>query len=230
MHQELNDLREQRDIIIPIDWNDILNYPDAKFTPRSIREFIAAVVNKMNKHFAIFVTGNNNGKLQVTHQQRLNDALIVDIMSIERAKTLFTRRLHAKWTEQGKSKKIFKSVIDIFVHYSSHRKEIYEPPIQALAYQSPVKKWLATQLLTCPSLCPIIFGALNARKIIYDTFLEEVNIKQNWSIKRICNQFYNSMPSTKPDHGKRIRRGKISMMWIPSRSYCEELLKNWQIK
>jgi len=228
MNQELN----ENNLIIPINWNDILNYPNAKFTPRSVREFIAAVVNKMNKHFAIFVTGNNNGKLQVTHQQRLNDALIVDIMTIERAKTLFTRRFHAKWIEQGKSKKIFKSVIDIFVHYSTHRKEIYEPPLQQaqLVRQSPVKKWLATQLLACPSLCPIIFGALNPRKIIYDTFLQEVNIKQNWSPKRISNEIYNSMPSTKPDHGKRIRRGKISMMWIPSRSYCEELLRNWQIK
>jgi hypothetical protein len=226
MHQELNENNQ----IIPINWNEILNYPDAIFTPRSVREFISAVVNKMNGHFAIFVTGNNNGKLQVTHRQRFNDVLIVDIMTIERAKTLFTRRLHARWIEQGKSKKIFKSVIDIFVHYSSYRKEIYEPPIQqALAYQSPVKKWLATQLLACPSLCPIIFGALNPRKIIYDTFLQEVNIKQNWSTKRICNEIYFSMPSTKPDHGKRIRRGKISMMWIPSRSYCEELLKNWQI-
>lgn len=223
MNQELN----ENNLIIPIDWNDILNYPVAKFTPRTIREFIAAVVHKMNKHFAIFVTGNNNGKLQVTHQQRLNDALIVDIMSIDKAKTLFTRRLHAKWIEQGKSKKIFKSVIDIFVHYSSNRKEIYEPPIQqTLAYQSPVKKWLAKQLLMCPSLCPITFGALNPRKIIYDTFLQEVNINQNWSTKRISNEIYNSMPPTKPDHGKRIRRGKISMMWIPSRSYCEELLRN----
>ena len=226
MNQEINNL------IVPIDWNEILNYPDAKFTPRSIREFIAAVVHRMNGHFAIFVAGNNNGKLQVTHRQRLNDALIVDIMTIQRAKTLFTRRFHAKWIEQGTSKRIFKSVIDIFVHYSSHRKEIYEPPIQQaqLVRQSPVKKWLTTQLLACPSLCPITFGALNPRKIIYDTFLQEVNIKEHWSKKRISNEIYISMPSTKPDHGKRIRRGKISMMWIPSRSYCEELLRNWQIK
>jgi hypothetical protein len=55
-----------------------------------------------------------------------------------------------------------------------------------------------------------------------------VNSSDDWTPKKISQEFYKMMPLTKPEKGMRCRKRGISCLFIPSVDYCAKLLQNWQ--
>ena len=227
-HQEsLNNdnLRRQREII-PIDFDKILAKNQQVFPSLpSMLKYCTNVMTGLNKHLSIIMSGNDIGKLRIVQMRRDNEPAI-DVISISKAKHLFTRCINIKWNNNGEIKKMKKNIIEFWLNSSKYRKEEY-PHVQTEYRRSPLVKWLATHLHDPYKLSPVIFGQLNNRKTIYSSFEMFVNEVDGWNPKRISSEFYRMLPPSKPRKYHRVRQKGKSMIYIPDRTYCEKLLKQW---
>jgi len=224
-HQDsLNNRNLQEQMrIIPIDWDKILAH-----TSNIVRQQGSDVVNRMNSHIAVWVHGPNIGKIRIERKMRFENTSIFDTISVEKAKQLFTRKIHLRWKEAGEQKLLSDNVINFWLKSPKLRKEIYHTPVQTAYRRSPLVKWLDTHLNDPLALSPIRFNSFNPRKLIYETFLAHVNSSDDWTPKKISQEFYKMMPLTKPEKGMRCRKRGISCIFIPSVDYCAKLLQNWQ--
>ena len=62
----------------PIDWPEILKQPE-KFTPKTVRAYLVSVVDKMNKHMALWMDGPSLGRIRVTRRSRMAQRLLRSI-------------------------------------------------------------------------------------------------------------------------------------------------------
>lgn len=213
-----------RDVCQPIDWEAILERPEKPFTPKTVRQYLQNVVERMNKHFAIYMHGKNLCKIRVT-RSATNSNLPVEVnVSSWQARQLFPKKIFCQWFEHGKQKSLFKNVIDLFL-LATNRKEIYafgNEPIE----QSSLVVWLKKQLSLPEECCQIKFGGLNSRKMLYDSFLEDKRHPEDWSPKAISLEFYKLLPACRPATGQRVRRKGIAMMYVPCREYCQKVLES----
>ena len=130
----------------PIDWAEILKQPE-KLTPKTVRAHLINVVDKMNKHMALWMDGLNMGKIRVTRRPRHGTTPVEVNLSTWRCRQLFPHMIQCKWVENGIQKTLFRNVINIFLQ-SRNRKEIYRDiprQISPLCH-SPVIEWLKLQL------------------------------------------------------------------------------------
>ena len=159
---------------------------------------------------------------------RFEERNICDTISVEKAKQLFPRKLHLRWIEAGEQQKMISNIISVWLNSSQKRNEIYHIPIQTPIRRSPLVRWLAEHLNDPLALSPIRFGGLNSRKLIYESFLSCVNATSDWNSKSISQEFYKMLPLSKPMKNHRLRRRGVDVIFIPSKSYCEKLLQQWQ--
>ena len=107
-HQEsLNNdnLRRQREII-PIDFDKILAGNHHVFPSHpSVFKFWTTVMTGLNGHLSIFMAGADVGKLRLVQMRRDNEP-VVDVISISKAKNMFTRCINIKWKSNGKIKSV----------------------------------------------------------------------------------------------------------------------------
>ena len=213
----------------PIPFDDILYHPSKRFTSKSVRKYLWQVIEKMNQYFAILMDGPSMCKLRVTRQGTKTAEVAVN-MSVWRAKQLFPRMVHCKWIENDKPKVLFRNVIDLFLQ-SRNRREMYHEP-QAFAgaplQESYVIEWLKTQLSLPEECCPIKWGGLNTRQLLYDSFLENMPHPEQWSARRISQEFYKTLPSSRPT--KRVRRSGVAVMYLPTRDRCSLIVDRWDQK
>ena len=64
--------------------------------------------------------------------------------------------------------------------------------------------------------------------MIYETFRNEINAIEEWSAKRISECFYHFLPQSKPRKGHRCRIRGVASIYIPNKTYCEQILVNLQ--
>jgi hypothetical protein len=223
--QNLNNENLQQQMkIIPIDWDEIL-----KHTSNIVRDQAADVVNRMNGHVALWMNGPNIGKLRIERHLRFeNRRSVFDTITVAVAKQLFNRKIQLRWKEAGEQKKLSDNVISFWLKSPQLRKEIYHTPVRTPYRRSPLVKWLETSLNDPLGFSIVRFNSFNPRKIIYESFLPHVNSSEDWTPKKISQEFYKMMPLTKPEKGLRCRKRGISCIFIPSVDYCSKLLKNWQ--
>ena len=215
-------LQEQMKII-SIDWDEIL-----KQTSKIVRQQAIDVVNRMNAHFSLIMNGSQIGKLRIERKMRFENRSIFDTISVEKAKQMFTRKINFSWKENGVQKKLSDNIINFWLKSPQIRKEIYHTPVQTPYRRSPLVKWLEINLNDPLGFSLIRFNSYNPRKIIYETFLSHVNSSDDWTPKKISQEFYKMLPLSKPTKGHRLRKRGISCIFIPSVDYCSKLLKNWQ--
>jgi hypothetical protein len=87
--------------------------------------------------------------------------------------------------------------------------------------------WLKLQLALPEEVCEIKFGGLNARKVLYESFLETINYPEDWTCKKISQEFYRTLPACRPATGVRVRQKGVACMYMPSRESCKTILENW---
>ena len=208
----------------PINWQDILKQPEALFTPHSIRQYLVDVIEKLNSHWGVWMDGPLMGKMHVTRHATTGATPVEVNISTWRARQLWPQMIQCKWTENGEKKTLFRNVVDLFLK-SRNRKELYQRQTQALC-TSPVIQWLRTQLSLPTECCAIKWGGLNARSLLYDSFLETVAHPEDFSPKSISQEFYRALPSCRPVTGVRIRRKGIAMMYMPGRPLCCDILND----
>ena len=222
--QSLNNQNLQEQMrIIPIDWEKILAQ-----TSKIVRQQAIEVVNRMNAHFSLFMNGPQIGKIRIERKMRFEKRSVFDIITVEKAKQLFTRKIHFRWKEAGEEKKLTDNVINFWIKSPQLRKEIYHTPVQTPIRRSPLVKWLETNLNDPLGFSPVHFNSYNPRKIIYETFMLHVQSCDDWTPKKISQEFYKMIPLCKPAKGHRLRKRGISCIFIPSKEYCAKLLQNWQ--
>ena len=212
----------------PIAWEEILKHPSARFTPKSVRHYLFQIVEKLNPHFGLWMDGDKMCKLRVRRKGRDTNQHVDVTLSTWRAKQLFPWLVRACWVEGGKKKKLSRNVVDIFLS-SRNRNELYQEahvPLP-LSQRSPVVEWLKLQLALPEECCSLKFGGLNARKMVYESFLEEMPYPNDWSAKAISQELYNCLPSARPTKGKRLRLKGVAVMYLPSRERCQMVLENW---
>ena len=197
--------------LIPFDV--ILKHP-GKLTPISVRTYLKIVVEKLNQYFGFIMNGPNICKLCLTRNN------VETIVSVSQAKKMFPHKVNIRWTESKKQKIFFKNVVDIFVQ-SSNRREIYYDR-SFIKIDSPVKLWLKYQLSL--EECPLKWNGLNSRCLVYNTFLDHVSNTNDYTPKRISQEIYNCMPICHPT--KRIRLRGVSMIYLPSISYCQQVIEH----
>jgi hypothetical protein len=215
----------------PIDWAEILKQTEKIFTPKTVRAHLINVVDKMNKHMALWMDGLNMGKIRVTRRPRHGTTPVEVNLSAWRCRQLFPHMIQCKWVENGIQKTLFRNVINIFLQ-SRNRKEIYRDiprQISPLCH-SPVIEWLKLQLALPEEVCDIKFGGLNARKVLYESFLETIKYPEDWTPKKISQEFYRTLPACRPATGVRVRRNGVACMHMPSRESCNTLLEHWAQK
>ena len=210
----------------PINWPQILKQPDS-FTPQTVRTYLIDVIEKLSQHFAVHMDGSLMGKIRVTRRST-NGANPVHVdISTWRAQQLFPQMVQCAWEERGQKKTLFKNVVDLFLK-SRNRRELYQcQPQNQPVRTSPVIKWLRTQLSLPTECCPINWGGLNARNLLYESFLESVDSRAGWNPKSISQEFYRALPNCRPETGLRIRRCGVAMMHMPTRDFCCDVLNNW---
>ena len=217
-------------VCTPIDWSNILKKSDLEFTPISVREYLHKLIEKMNKHIGIWMDGPLMSKLQITRDGKNGAPPISVSISIWRAKQLFPQSVTCNWkTQNGKKKTLFRNVIELFL-VATNRNEIYHTPPLAFLKTSPVIEWLKLKLSLPSECCSIKWDGLNARSLIYSSFLECEKYPDQWSAKKISQEFYSILESSRPGKNKRIRHKGISMMYLPSRDQCRQVLEQWKVK
>ena len=227
----MNSIKTTASDVTPINWKLILQKPkgiQTIFTPKSVRDYIANVVRRMNSHVGIFMSGSDIGKIRITHRCCNTNNRLVDIVSISKAVQLFPIKLECNWLENGKRNNIFKNVIDVWLNSSTQRLELYDKPSTTVQnnVQSPVCRWLRAEVHRCPSELQIRFGGLTSRDLIYSTFLKHVNDNDvTWNAKRISSEIYQMIPLCRPRAGHRVRYKGQAMMYMPSIDFCCQLLQ-----
>ena len=195
----------------PIAWDEILKQP-TKLTPKSVRAYLTCIVEKLNHYLAFIMNGPNICKIRLTRDQ------LEDVITIAQAKQLFPQMVNIRWIEKKKEKIFFKNVIDVFL-MSSNRKEIYHEH-SLVQVDLLVKKWLKHQLSS--ENCPLIWDGLNPRNLVYKTYLDHIPNANDYTPKKISQEIYRLMPICRPT--KRIRSRGVSMIYIPSRDYCQQVI------
>jgi hypothetical protein len=216
----------------PIDWAEILKQTEKIFTPKTVRAYLVSVVDKMNKHFAIWMDGPKMGKIRITRRPRHGTTPVVVSVSVWRARQLFPHMLQVRWLlESGIQKTLFRNVINLW-SCSRNRKEIYQeiPRQTSPLCHSPVIEWLKLQLALPEELCEIKWGGLNVRRTLYESFLETIKYPEDWTPKKISQEFYRTLPACRPATGVRVRRNGVACMHMPSRESCNTLLEHWAQK
>jgi hypothetical protein len=215
----------------PIDWPEILKKPAQKFTPKSVRMYLFDVVARMNKHMALLMDGPSVGRIRVTRRSRHGTTPVEVNLSTWRCRRLFPHMIQCKWVENGIQKTLFRNVINLFLQ-SRNRKEIYQeiPQQTSPLCHSPVIEWLKLQLALPEEVCNIKFGGLNARKVLYESFLETIKYPEDWTCKKISQEFYRTLPACRPATGVRVRRNGVACMYMPPRESCNTLLEHWAQK
>jgi hypothetical protein len=222
--EELNNQNLQEQMkIISIDWDKILAH-----TSNIVRQQAADVVNRMNAHFSLFMNGPQIGRIRIERKMRFENRSIFDIITIEKAKQLFNRKIRIRWKENGEQKKLSENVITFWLKSPQLRKETYHTPVRTPYRRSPLVKWLETILHDPLGFSIVRFNSFNPRKLVYESFLPHVNSSDDWTPKKISQEFYKMMPLTKPEKGMRCRKRGVSCIFIPSVDYCAKLLQNWQ--
>jgi|TARA_B110000090_G_scaffold72645_1_gene82815 hypothetical protein len=212
----------------PINWQDILKQPEASFTPQTVRKYLVDVIERLNQHWGVWMDGQLMGKIRVTRNATTGVAPVEVNISTWRARQLWPQMIQCTWTSQtGEKKTLFRNVVDMFLK-SRNRKELYQSQtqIQPLC-TSPVIQWLRTQLSLPIECCAIKWGGLNARSLLYDSFLETCAHPEDWTPKSISQLLYRALPSCRPVTGVRVRRKGIAMMYMPGRTLCCDILNHW---
>ena len=196
-----------------IPFDVILQHP-AKLTPISVRTYLKTVVEKLNQYFGFICDGPNICKLCLTRNN------VDNIVTVAQARHLFPYKVNIRWIESKKQKIFFKNVVDIFVQ-SSNRREIYhDRPF--IKIDSPVKLWLKYQLSL--ESCLLKWDGLNARSLVYSTFLDHVSNANDYTPKKISQEIYKCMPICRPT--TRVRSCGVSMIYLPSISYCQQVVEH----
>lgn len=210
----------------PINWQDILEQPEASFTPQTVRKYLVDVIERLNQHWGVWMDGQLMGKMRVTRNATTGVAPVEVNISTWRARQLWPQMIQCTWTENGSKKTLFRNVVDMFLK-SRNRKELYQRQPLNRPQRSPVIQWLRTQLSLPMECCEIQWGGLNSRKMLYDSFLETVAHPEDWTPKSISQEFYRALPSCRPVTGVRVRRKGIAMMYMPGRTLCCDILNHW---
>ena len=210
-----------------INWPHILQQPKASFTPKTVRKYLVDVIERLNTHFAVWMDGPKMGRIRVSRSPTMGTNLVQVDISTYRAREMWPQMVQCKWWENGKKKVLFRNVVDLFLR-SRNRRELFQcQPLNQPLCTSPVIQWLRTQLSLPIECCAIKWGGLNARSMLYDSFLETVSHPEDFSPKSISQEFYRALPSCRPETGVRIRRKGIAVMRMPSRDRCCDLLNDW---
>lgn len=221
-------LQRQREIV-PIYFDEIIATPTVFKTIRLMREYAKRVLDRLNIHFGLIMTGENIGKIQVLHKRRETNDTVLNVITVNKAKEIYTRHIDIRWIgTDGTVSRMKKNIIDFWMKSPKYRREIYPSPVQTELRQSPIVSWLATHINDPFALSPVRFGQLNDRNMVYDTFRNEVNATEEWTAKRISECFYHYLPQSRPRKGYRCRIRGVSMIYIPKKAYCERILVNLQ--
>ena len=215
-------------VVQPIQWDLILARNVPKFKARSVRAYLVGICNKLNKHFAIVMSGPQIGCIEVTRLNRIPDRPPIKVvLSPWRCQQLFTRRVNIKWMEEDKVKKINMTAFTLWMK-SRNRREVqpeYKNPQQP---PNIAVQWLRSMLsLSETDACPIKFNCSNNRQDVYMSWWEMLDIgqKEDWHPKRISEAIYRLLPAAKPARGTRRRLKGTSVIDIPDIYQCQDAMK-----
>ena len=219
-HQQLHSLGDSDQTIVePIDWEFILSASETPNTQKKVRQYLEQIVQKMNEHFGLIMSGVDIGKVQIQRKSRFNSGQDTVILSVSRCEQLFPQKITLRWPENGSQRLLFKSAFCIWLN-SSHRREIR--PTKKIKH--PVFLWLKHQI-GLPEECAILkFGSLNYRKPLYESFLASVQNPADWHPKRFWQMLYKILPFSRPATNRRIRLKGAGAVYIPTRDDAIEHL------
>jgi len=202
----------EKTVVQPIDWHHILAPTEPPNNPQKVRQYLAQIVQRMNKHFGIIMSGPDLGKIQVERDSRSGKKKDTVLLRPWRAQQLFPKRVTCRWIEDGKPCTLFKPVMDIWL-ISSSRREI----LPTIKLQHPVYLWLKAQVSMPDAVALINYGRLNLRKPLYESFLASVRNPEDWIPKRFWQSLYKILPEARPPRNKRIRLKGEGAIFMPSR-------------
>ena len=209
-----------------IDWKSILQRTAPRWYPKSVRAYLCTVVDRMNKHFAIAVSGSKIGSIQLT----IDSSKPSRWLSTSRCRELFPHKISMVWEENGQKKQFHRSVFAMWL-ISGNRREIETAPAFKNANQPPnvVLRWLVHVLAIKD--CPIKFNAYNCRKKVYQSWWDYVGMdrKLDYSPRRISQLIYNCFPHTRPAKGTRLKLKGRPVIDIPSKEFCTKLLNQCHV-
>ena len=229
-HQEnLNNRNLQRQLeIVPIDFDNIISTTTVFTNVKLMREYGANVIERLNVHMGLIMAGKDTGKIEVTLKKKETNEPFFNIITVAKAKQIYNRNVHFRWISEGKVSRKKMNIIDFWILSPNYRREIYPCSSQTQFRQNPIVSWLGTHIDDPFGLSIVRFGEMNERKVIYETFRNEVNTTEEWSEKRISECFYHFLPQSRPRKGYRCRIRGISMIYIPKKAYCEQILLQLQ--
>ena len=222
----------EKTVVVPIPWESILDKTEfLPFTPKSIRQYLTNVVEKMNGYFGFHVNGPNQYQLQVTRKSNSSNQLVSLNLTAYRSRQLFNRKVNCAWLENGKKKQLHRGVIDFWMQ-AGNRRAIESPVLigSAKTLNSPVAKWLKQQLHfhdTSPDICEIKFSAVNVRRDVYESFWGASNSPELWTPKMFSTDLYAILPECRPTH--RLRRNGKAVVWIPRRDAVAQVLQTREV-
>jgi len=212
--------------IVPINFDEIISTPTVFKTVHLMRQYGASVIDRLNNHLCLIMTGRYTSKIQVTLKKKETNETVLNIITVPKAKKIYNRNIHFQWISDGTVSRKKMNIIDFWIKSPSYRREIYPSTVQTEIRQSPIVSWLRTTLDDPYGVALVRFGQLNERKVIYDTFRKEST--EEWTAKRISACFYHFLPKSKPRKGHRSRIRGVSMLYIPKREYCKQILVQLQ--
>jgi hypothetical protein len=233
MHQPKHSINEKNyngcnEKSVPIDWNSILACTKP-LTPVSARTYLINVVNRLNRHFAMVMNGKNTGSIEVTrmHPNPSEKSTTVTLSSW-RCKELFPRKVSVTWMEAGKRRRIHTTALSLWLKSGNRREVRLDKAASAVPLSTDAAvKWLRKMLqLTEKNECPLVFNALNARTLVYNTYWDVVgrHRKHEWTPKRISQHIYRILPTSRPVKGSKVRLRGVYMIDIPSIDVCHDAL------
>lgn len=227
----------KQSICTPIDWGAIMLPsfpPNTQWTPTSVRAYLSLVVSRMNNHFAMIMSGRHIGWLELTRLNRNPTKPPVKVvLSTWKCRQLFPKKLNITWLESGKRKRFHMAVFALWMK-SCERKEVQLETAATLQLGDVPNigiKWLKKMLsLSETDACPIVFNALNIRKLVYESFWNVVGQarKHEWSAKRISECLYRLFPASRPKNGKRPRLKGVYVIDIPCVADCYDVLNEFK--
>ena len=226
-------MKTKSNICVPINWDLILARTTLTWTPRSVREYLGIVLNRINDHMAVIMCGPKIGSIEVSRLNRIADQPPIKvILSTWRCQQLFPRKISLAWLEHGKKRSIHTSAFSLWLK-SRGRREIQ--PEMSMPVQPPTvaADWLRHVLsLSHTDACPIDFNTMNVRKKVYESWWELLpeHRKQEWSPKRISEHLYQLLPSTKPIKGKREKLRGVAVIAIPHKTVCYDVLESINVQ
>ena len=216
---------------IPINWDTILDVGDTTvWIPQTVRLYLRSVVERLNRHFGMIMTGPNMGCVQISRQNATPSKKDVRVtISIFKCSQMYNRKVSLSWMEQGKHKRFHMAAFILWLKSGNRKNITVETTSMSYMYHrsnTPAIKWLKEMVLLAEvKRCPITFDALNIRKTVYDTFWKVNGRKNEWSAQRISQELYTIFPQSRPMKGRRVRWKGKACIDIPSRETCSEILQ-----